>query len=291
MKGLVFMLYDVIIIGMGPAGISAALYVKRAGLSCLVIGKDGGALEKAEKIENYYGLKKALSGSELIETGKKQAENLGAELLNAEAVGINWDGNYKIETTSGNFSSKAVILAVGSTRNKAKIEGIAEFEGMGVSYCAVCDAFFYRNKTVAVLGNGEYANHEIKELLPTAAKVYLLTDGKEPESLAENVEVVKGKIKRLYGDGKLQGIELENGEKLAIDGLFVALGTAGAADFAKKIGAETENNRILVDEKMKTSIPGLFAAGDCIGGLLQVSVAVGEGAKAAMSAIEFVRKS
>ncbi len=285
------MLYDVIIIGMGPAGISAALYVKRAGMSCLIIGKDGGALVKAEKIENYYGLEKVVSGSELIEIGKKQAENLGADILNAEAVGINWDGNYKIETTAGDYSAKAVILAVGSPRNKAKIEGINEFEGMGVSYCAVCDAFFYRNKTVAVLGNGEYANHEIKELLPTSAKVYLFTDGKEPESVPENVEAVKLKIKKLYGDGKLQGVEFENGEKTEIDGLFVALGTAGAADFAKKIGAETENNRITVDEKMKTSIPGLFAAGDCIGGVLQVSVAVGEGAKAAMSAIEFVRKN
>ena len=285
------MLFDVIIIGMGPAGISAALYVKRAGMSCLIIGKDGGALEKAEKIENYYGLEKVLSGSELIEIGKKQAKNLGAELISAEAVGINWDGNYKIETTAGDFSSKAVILAVGSPRNKAKIEGINDFEGMGVSYCAVCDAFFYRNKTVAVLGNGEYANHEIKELLPTSAKVYLFTDGKEPESVPENVEAVTLKIKKLYGDGKLQGVEFENGEKIEIDGLFVALGTAGAADFAKKIGAETENNRITVDEKMKTNIPGLFAAGDCIGGVLQVSVAVGEGAKAAMSAIEFVRKN
>ena len=285
------MLFDVIIIGMGPAGISAALYVKRAGMSCLIIGKDGGALEKAEKIENYYGLEKVISGSELIEIGKKQAKNLGAELISAEAVGINWDGNYKIETTAGDFSSKAVILAVGSPRNKAKIEGINDFEGMGVSYCAVCDAFFYRNKTVAVLGNGEYANHEIKELLPTSAKVYLFTDGKEPESVPENVEAVTLKIKKLYGDGKLQGVEFENGEKIEIDGLFVALGTAGAADFAKKIGAETENNRITVDEKMKTNIPGLFAAGDCIGGVLQVSVAVGEGAKAAMSAIEFVRKN
>ena len=248
-------------------------------------------MEKAEKIENYYGLEHVISGSELIEIGKKQAENLGAELLAAEAVGINWDGNYKIETTAGDFFAKAVILAVGSPRNKAKIEGITEFEGVGVSYCAVCDAFFYRNKTVAVLGNGEYANHEIKELLPTASKVYLFTNGKEPETLIDNVEAVTLKIKKIYGDGKLQGVEFENGEKVELDGLFVALGTAGASDFAKKIGAETENNKIIVDENMKTSIPGLFAAGDCIGGLLQVSVAVGEGAKAAMAAIEFVRKN
>ncbi len=286
------MLYDVLIIGNGPAGISAALYVARAGLKCAVIGKDGGALEKAEKIENYYGLEEPVSGPELIEIGKKQAKNLGVELISDEVVGINWDGNYQVATVNTEFSGKAVIFAVGAQRNKAKIEGISEFEGQGVSYCAVCDAFFYRNKTVAVLGNSEYANHELKELLPTAAKAYLLTNGKNAETeVPENVEIITKPIKKLIGNGKLEGIEFETGESLAVDGLFVALGTAGAADLARKVGAETENGKIVVDEKMKTNLPGLFAAGDCIGGVLQVSVAVGEGAKAALSAIEFARKN
>ncbi len=286
------MLYDVIIVGCGPAGISASLYVARAGMKCLIIGKDGGALEKAEKIENYYGLEIPVSGAELIEIGKNQAKKLGVELISDEVVGINWDGNYQVETISGVFSGKAVILAVGSPRNKVKIEGISEFEGQGVSYCAVCDAFFFRNKTVAVLGNSEYAKHELNELLPVAAKAYLLTNGKNAEFAPnENVEIRTETVKKLFGNGKLEGIELENGEKIAVDGLFVALGTAGAADLARKVGAETENNRIVADEKMKTNLPGLFAAGDCIGGVLQVSVAVGEGAKAALSAIEFVRKN
>ena len=286
------MLYDVVIVGCGPAGISASLYVARAGLKCVVIGKDGGALAKAEKIENYYGLETVISGSELVEIGKKQAEKLGVALISDEVVGVNWDGNYKVETISGEFSGKALILAVGSQRNKAKIEGISDFEGQGVSYCAVCDAFFFRNKTVAVLGNSEYAKHELNELLPVAAKAYLLTDGKNAEFTPESdIEVRTEPIKRLFGDGKLSGVEFENGEKIEIDGLFVALGTAGAADLARKIGAVTENNRIVVDEKMATNIPGLFAAGDCVGGVLQVSVAVGEGAKAALSAIEFARKN
>ena len=286
------MLYDVIVIGCGPAGISAALYVVRAGLKCLVIGKDGGALEKAEKIENYYGLETPISGKDLIEIGLKQAKTIGAKVISDEVVGINWDGNYQVETISGSFSGKSVILAVGSTRNKAKIEGITEFEGQGVSYCAVCDAFFFRNKTVAVLGNGEYANHELKELLPSAAKAYLLTDGKNAEFVPdEKVEIRTEKVKKLLGNGKLEGIEFKNGEFLTVDGLFIALGTAGAADLARKVGAETENGRIVVDEKMKTGLPGLFAAGDCVGGVLQISVAVGEGAKAALSAIEFARKN
>lgn len=286
------MLYDVVIVGCGPAGISAALYVARAGLKCAVIGKDGGALAKAEKIENYYGLEKTVSGAELIEIGKNQAKKFGVELISDEVVGVNWDGNYKVETVSGEFSGKAVILAVGSPRNKAKIEGISEFEGQGVSYCAVCDAFFFRNKTVAVLGNGEYAKHELNELLSSAEKAYLLTNGNQAEFEPDSsVEIRTESLKNLFGDGKLEGVEFENGEKIAVDGLFVALGTAGAADLARKLGAETENNRIIVDDKMRTNLPGLFAAGDCIGGVLQVSVAVGEGAKAALSAIEFARKN
>lgn len=286
------MLYDVVIVGCGPAGISAALYVARAGLKCAVIGKDGGALAKAEKIENYYGLEKPVSGAELIEIGKNQAKKFGVELISDEVVGVNWDGNYKVETVSGEFSGKAVILAVGSPRNKAKIEGISEFEGQGVSYCAVCDAFFFRNKTVAVLGNGEYAKHELNELLSSAEKAYLLTNGNQAEFEPDSsVEIRTESLKNLFGDGKLEGVEFENGEKIAVDGLFVALGTAGAADLARKLGAETENNRIIVDDKMRTNLPGLFAAGDCIGGVLQVSVAVGEGAKAALSAIEFARKN
>ena len=285
------MLYDVIIVGCGPAGLSASLYIKRAGLSCLVIGKDSGALGKAEKIENYFGLENVISGNELLAIGKKQAEKLGCDIISAEATGIGWNGNYQVETTGGSFEGKSVILAVGAARTKAKIDGLAEYEGQGVSYCAVCDAFFFRGKTVAVLGNGEYAKHELNELIPSAGKVYLFTDGKNLETeIPEAVEVVSGKVKKLCGEGRLESVEFENGETLSVDGLFIALGTAGASDFARKIGAETENNRIVVDEKMGTNIPGLFAAGDCIGGVLQISVAVGEGAKAALSAIEFVRK-
>lgn len=285
------MLYDVIIVGCGPAGLSASLYIKRAGLSCLIIGKDSGALGKAEKIENYFGLENVISGNELLVIGKKQAEKLGCDMVSAEATGIGWNGNYQVETTIGSFESKAVILAVGSSRTKAKIEGLAEYEGQGVSYCAVCDAFFFRGKTVAVLGNGEYAKHELNELIPTSGKVYLFTDGKALETeIPSSVEVVNGKVKKLQGNGRLETVELENGDVIAVDGLFIALGTAGASDFARKIGAETENNRIVVDDKMSTNIPGLFAAGDCIGGVLQISVAVGEGTKAALSAIEFVRK-
>ena len=285
------MLYDVIIVGCGPAGLSASLYIKRAGLSCLVIGKDSGALGKAEKIENYFGLENVISGNELLAIGKKQAEKLGCDIISAEATGIGWNGNYQVETTGGSFEGKSVILAVGAARTKAKIDGLSEYEGQGVSYCAVCDAFFFRGKIVAVLGNGEYAKHELNELIPSAGKVYLFTDGKNLETaISEAVEVVSGKVKKLCGEGRLESVEFENGETLSVDGLFIALGTAGASDFARKIGAETENNRIVVDEKMGTNIPGLFAAGDCIGGVLQISVAVGEGAKAALSAIEFVRK-
>lgn len=285
-------MYDVIIIGNGPAGLSAALYIKRAGLSALIIGKDGGALSKAERIENYFGLEKPLSGSELLGIGKKQVTALGAELLVSEVIGISWNDNFTVETSSEVFEAKSVVFATGASRKTVKKEGLTEFEGKGVSYCAVCDAFFYRGKTVAVLGSGEYAVHELNELLPSAAKVYLLTDGQtltaEPD---KTVTVETSPVKRLYGGETLGGVEFADGRTLAVNGLFVALGTAGADALARKIGAEVSGNSIITDRKMKTNVPGLFAAGDCTGGVLQVSVAVGEGATAALSAIEFVRKA
>ena len=147
--------YDITIIGSGPAGLSAALYVKRAGLTCAVIGKDGGALEKAEKIENYFGTG-AISGAELVKQGVEQAKELGADIFREEVFSLGWNGDYTVSCSKDNFVSPAVIIATGSARKSVTIPGIKEFEGKGVSYCAVCDAFFYRGKDVAVLGSDRF---------------------------------------------------------------------------------------------------------------------------------------
>ncbi len=281
---------DVIILGNGPAGISAAAYTTRAGLKTTVIGKDGGALLKAHKIENYYGFAEPVSGEQLIHDGLEQAKRLGAELVSDEVVGITYDGDYVVEAKNGVYRSAAVILATGSSRSAPKMEGLRRLEGHGVSYCAVCDAFFYRGKSVAVLGNGEYALHEAMELLPVVGSVTLLTNGKEPDvDIPREIPVDKREITSLEGDPVLSSVVFKDGEPLAVSGVFVAVGVAGSTDLARKLGAEIKGSSIVVDETMQSNIPGLYAAGDCTGGLLQVAKAVYEGAQAASSVIKQVR--
>ena len=149
---------NIVIIGGGPAGLSAAIYAVRAGMQATVLYKDGGALAKTDKIENYFGFIEPVSGAELLERGQKQAERLGAVLRQTEVTGIEYAAQgFTVKTADGVFDADAVILATGSPRAVPKIEGVAAFEGRGVSYCAICDAFFYRGKDVAVLGQGEYA--------------------------------------------------------------------------------------------------------------------------------------
>lgn len=284
-------MYDAIMIGSGPAGLSAALYTSRAGLSTLVIGKDRGALEKADRIENYFGMAEPVSGCELVENTKAQAKNLGVDLVEDEIFHISWNGHFILEGKSGTYEALTVLLATGTGRKTLKIKGLKELEGRGVSYCAVCDAFFYRGRDVAVLGNEDYAIHEMSQILPVVKSVVLLTDGKELKAeVPEGVRVIQKPLLSVDGTERVEGITFEDGSSIAAEGLFVALGSAGAMELARKAGAFTEGQNIKVNEKMETNIPGLYAAGDCIGGLLQISTAVGEGAQAAMSMIPFVRR-
>ena len=155
---------DAIIIGKGPAGVSAAVYLKRAGLDVLIIGKDLGALEKSHKIENYYGFENPISGRELLENGVKQAQNLGIEIITDEVIDLAKEKDFIVKTTTQTYESKAVLLATGKSRIKVDINGFDEFKGKGISFCVVCDGFFYRNKKVALIGNGDYAAAELHEL-------------------------------------------------------------------------------------------------------------------------------
>lgn len=293
---------NIVIIGAGPAGISGALYAARGNMNPLVINNGIGALEKAEKIENYYGLEQPLSGKELYERGISQAEALGVRILDAEVLGISGFDTFTVKTTAGDFDTVSVILATGGKRSAPKIPGLKEFEGRGVSYCAVCDAFFYRGKEVAVVGNGEFALHEAEELRNVTQDVTIYTDGKEPEFSREHpIAVNTMKIQAIEGDDKVFGLlmqsdtaaqdaEAPENSFYPADGVFVALGTAGSTEIARQMGAEiTDKGNIKTDEEMATTIPGLFAAGDCTGGLLQVSKAVYEGSMAAISAGKYVR--
>lgn len=291
-KGSKFM-YDVIIIGAGPAGISAGLYTKRANLKVLILYKDHSALEKTEWIENYYGFEKGISGKDLYETGIQQAKNLGIEVKKEEVTNIQiGEGNqYIVMTEKETYDTKTVIFATGNKKNTPKIKGIKEFEGKGVSYCAVCDGFFYRNKDVSVLGNGKYAISEANELINIVNSITILTDGKEaPEVRADNVKIDTRKIREVRGDKKVEEVEFDDNSKTKTDGIFVALGVAGGNEFAKKLGIMTKKDRIVVNENMETNIPGIYACGDCVGGLLQISKSVYEGTKAGLQAIQYIRK-
>ncbi|MGE5677972.1 MAG: NAD(P)/FAD-dependent oxidoreductase [Pseudomonadota bacterium] len=281
---------NAIIIGNGPAGVSAALYTTRAGIDTIIIGKDQGALGKAAEIENYYGFSQPISGKALIDNGILGAKRLGAKLIPDEVLGMSYLDKFVVTTKEQDYHADSVIIATGTSRTTPKISGLKEFEGRGVSYCAVCDAFFHRGKPVAVLGDGEYALHEALELLPTSGSVTLLTNGKQPSiPIPDEIEVNTSIIDSLKGNNVLDSVIFHDGSSLSVSGLFVAIGVAGSTALAKKLGAATEDDKILVDENMSTNISGLFAAGDCTGGLLQISKAVYEGAKAGMEVIKYLR--
>lgn len=295
------MTYDSIIIGKGPAGISAAIYLVRAGHSVLVIGKDVGALEKAEHIENYYGFPETLTGAELSARGIAQAERLGVKIATDEAVQLGMEDVFTMKTAGGaEYRAQAVLLASGKKRTSIRATGFEEFRGKGISFCATCDGFFYRGKRIAVIGSGDYAASELEELLHFSKDVTVFTDGAASVSshIPSGVPVITDKIVALEGAsgtaGKLERLVTASasGERSthAVDGVFVAVGTAGAADFAAKLGVEVSGSDIVVDTDFMTNLPGIFAAGDCIGGFLQVAKAVSDGALAAKGMIAFLKK-
>ena len=243
-------MYDVTIIGAGPAGISASLYAKRANLNVLVLYYGESNLEKATKIDNYYGFIDGISGEDLYNNGIEQAKKIGVEVKNREVLGIDYMQDlFNVKTYSGNFETKTIILATGNKKLKPNIKGIDEFEGKGISYCAICDAFFYRNKNVAVIGNGKFAVSEAEELSHVVNKVTILTNGLDKPKC--NFEVNTNKIIEINGEEKVNEIVFEDGSKTEIDGVFIALGEAGASDFAKTLGILQDSDNIKTNEKWK----------------------------------------
>lgn len=302
------MKYDVIIVGAGPGGISAALYAGRANLKVLVLYYGESQLEKAHKIDNYYGFEEGISGLQLYRNGIKQAENLGidvvnSEVMNIEAASMDAFPLYSVKTNTEEYSTPVVVLATGNKKLRPNVAGIAELEGKGVSYCAVCDGFFYRRKKVCVIGDKRYALQEALHLANIAESVTILTNGSDAvikslleeervrisEETAAKIAVDSRKITRILGEQKVSGVAFAEGENLEADGVFVALGEAGGADFAKKIGLAMNGDSIVADEKMQTNAKGIYSCGNVNGGLLQVSKAVYEGAVAGLSVVEYLR--
>ena len=263
----------------------------RANLRTLIVYYENSSLEKAEKIENYYGFENGINGNELYLKGIKQAQNIAVQVKKEEVIKIEIvEDGFKVVTVKEEFNTKSLILATGNKKSKPQIEEIEKFEGKGISYCAVCDGFFYKNRNVAVLGSGNYAISETNELINIVSKIELLTNGeKSPEFRADNVNINTKKIKKIIGNKKVEGIEFEDGTTTQANGIFIAQGIARSSDFAKKLGVITNNDIIVVNEKMETNVKGIYACGDCTGGLLQISKAVYEGTVAGIQIIKYIR--
>lgn len=255
-----------------------------------VFHRGASALQKARTIENFYGSEK-VSGEALYSRGIKQAEKAGAEAVFSEVASCSFDGEwFYTYTADGQTRSRRLIIATGAARKTADIDGLKRLEGRGVSYCAVCDAFFYRKKDVCVLGAGEFAKHEFDTLSKVANSVTLLTNGEQPSFSVGSA--VKKKIAKILGDERISGVEFDDGTVLKTDGLFVALGVLSSVAVAKSMGAFTdERGNIKTDERGMTNITGLYAAGDCTAGTRQIAKAACDGMRAAIDIIsDFNRK-
>jgi thioredoxin reductase (NADPH) len=283
-----------LIIGAGPAGLSAAIYTARAGMDTLVAGCEP-KIAGDYDIDNYFGFPETITGRELITRGTRQAERFGAKLACQRVLAVHMaeDGSFACKTDQAEYAAEAVVIAAGVARVRPGIANIADFEGKGVSYCVSCDGFFFRGRTVAVIGEGDYAANQALELTNFTPNITIFTQGKTPEMgegfaqqlAAAGIGVSTSRLVSLAGDPALTGARLEDGTEIALDGLFVAMGQASALDFAKTLGVICKGAFIEADHEQKTNVPGVFAAGDCVGHFMQISVAVGEGAKAGRAAI------
>jgi len=299
--------YDVVIIGGGPAGLTAGLYASRSRLSSLLIEKaaTGGYIVNAGLVENYPGFPQGLSGLELAELMNKQAAKYGLETLLAEVNGLELRGKQKVvKTTEGDIVAKAVIIAGGSDRVKLGVPGEEEFTGKGVAYCALCDAAFYRDLPVAVAGGGNAAINEALELSKFASRVTVIHRRQELRAvrILQERAFAEPKIEFLWnavveaieGEDMVKRLRLRNvltGEKsvLAISGIFVAIGFKPNTDYLKGILSLDATGAIITNEKMETEVPGIFAAGDIrSGSIRQVIAAAGDGAVAAIYAERFI---
>ena len=294
------MVYDVIIVGAGAAGLSAAIYTARGGLKTLVLGDPmKSRVAMGRHFDNYLGFPDGISGIELMERATAQARRFGAEIRPCEVVGLMPGDTFKVETADGQqFEAKAIVLATGVAGKSSGIKGEAELIGQGVSHCVVCDGFFYRGKKVAVIGHANYAAKEALELLTYTRDVTIFSNGR-PFAIdanlkarldAEGITLREEQVLEFTrNESGLTGILLHTGESYPAEGVFIALGTAGSADFALTLGIELDGNAIVVDRQGRTSYPGIFAAGDCTGEPQQMAKAVGEGCLAGLSAIAYVK--
>jgi len=300
--------YDVIIVGAGPAGLTAGIYVLRRGLKTLVLeGKlPGGRIVEAHLVENYPGFPDAIGGYALATNIVTQLEKVGGVITNEEVVSLSLKGEIKtVLTRKERYTTKSVILAMGVQRRHLRIPGEKEFLGKGVSYCATCDGPLFRDQSVVVVGSGDEALEEALFLSDVASKVFLISKDVKlgaAESLIKRfeekdntqilrhhqVEVIEGQ--QLVESIRVKDLTKPESLKLTCTGVFVAVGYVPITEIVETAGVEVDHRGwIRVDREQKTNIDGVFAAGDCTGRGMQVATAVGEGAMAALSASRLIK--
>jgi len=300
--------YDLMIIGSGPAGLSVGINAARSGLKTLILETEefGGKAAGTSLYENYPGFPEGIIATELVERMKKQASKFGAEIKYLEEV-IDLDLRQelkKVTTSKTVYESIALVIATGTQRRKLNVPGETEFIGKGVSYCRVCDGPFFKGLKVAVVGSTKDAITDASLLSEMAREVFLITQGEEitvPKQLMKkllkkaNVKIIRGRVVEILGEHVTKAIKIkpENKQELLqqVNGVFVSLGKAPATGIVEKAGVEVdERGCVKVDRWQRTNIEGVFAAGDCTCGGMQVVTAVGEGAMASLKAFHYVTR-
>ncbi|MCX8076486.1 MAG: thioredoxin-disulfide reductase [Aquificaceae bacterium] len=303
--------YDVVIIGGGPAGASAAIYTSRAGLSTLVLyrAEADGALGVTQQIENYPGIRGPLTGYELLKLIREHAKAFGAEFVRGKVIATDLMGEVKkVYTIDGReFKGRTVIVASGAMERTNKYKGEEEFLGKGVSYCGVCDAAFFKDRPVAVVGEDDYALEETEFIARFASKIYLVVPSskiKAPHEVITHVQfnpkveiLLHHRVVEIMGNSLVEGLWVQSvGTKekklLQVDGVFIFLGgNKPSVDFLMNQVEMTEGNCIVVDEEMMTSVPGVFACGDVLcNSIKQAVIAAADGVKAALAVDKYINR-
>ena len=297
--------YDVIILGGGPAGLTAGIYTAREGLSTLLIeGKRlGGRARGTHRVENFPGFPEGLTGTELMKRFIEQTKKFGVEFKIETIVGLSDMGDTKfVQTRGGFYQGKAVVVTTGIQRKSIHIPGALKYKGRGVGYCAICDGPFYKDMPVAVVGSGKDAVEDAIRLAETVSKVYAIPgSGGYKEGIDElhelmeheKIDVIEGvDVKSIEGDQVVTHINLKLSpvERLDVNGVFIILDQVGTSDILRDSGIETDDGGcIIVDKNQMTNIEGIYAAGDCVCGGMQIVTAAGDGGRAGLTALRYVR--
>ncbi|WP_320007948.1 NAD(P)/FAD-dependent oxidoreductase [Maridesulfovibrio sp.] len=296
--------YDIIILGVGPAGLQAAIHSARKGLKVLILGKNDKSSLWWAHIENFCCTLE-ISGEQILKTGQQQAESFGAVFFNEDVLKIKTPdladlggSGFTVTSETKEFKTKAIIICTGTTRNKLGVPGEKDLFGKGVSYCVECDGNFFRGEEVAIVGGESAAAGGALNLSHLASRVHLVSKefNVAPELLeklkTENITIHEGaEVEKITGENGVDGLVFKDGQKLDVTGVFIELGAKGVMSLAAELGIQLDESMrfIETDKQQRTNVPGVFAAGDICGPPLQMAKAVGEGCVAGLSAAKYVR--